>query len=322
MADRDKLRIILASFRSIQMWTFTVNPAGFPNPEMAFRHVQRKRMLAKWVARMRKLGFLESKRYYWVLEFQQNGWPHWHLILETNYVPHDVAWAEWNKLGCGDPETNFGYVSFSKGTGSRDKAKQFKNSRHAAYYVMKYVIKEPEYGWPQWVLDYRGNIMRCRGSNGLFKSVDMEDNRKALAEDIEQAKKTRGRYKRKTTVQCRIGACGESALIFAFNRGSYRYLGRVPHGAEAIEAWFGEPAWEFHLPFPGFCEATDRLIWSYLGMSKKGRGRVVMDGGGVLSIDDNHELSVWSPDDGSPQSDAYYADLTAGFDNPEWMGED
>lgn len=311
---RDKLRIVLASFTSIQMWTLTVDPKRFASPREAHNWVQRKRVISKLVASLNSKGYLFTPRYFWVLEFHQNGWPHWHLLLDASFIPFEYFRDEFNRIGTGSKDTMLGMVQFSKGRGATSG--KFDSSRHAAFYATKYITKEPEQGWPEWVLQYNGNIMRYRGSNGLF-SHDAEAMQSADAsENRELLKAERGPYKKTETVAVRIATCGNAGLVY-FRRGySWRYLGRIPHGAESMERWFGEPAWEIPLALPGHCEATDRLIWSFLGMADCDRGYVNMLDDGEVEIMDFR--GRWS--DTESLADPWCDDDT--FDNPEWMGED
>jgi hypothetical protein len=275
--------------------------------------VGRKRCLSKLVAELNKAGYLHSERYFWVIEFHVNGWPHWHILLDTTFIPYEAFCRVWNRLGTGDENTMFGMVRFSKGKGGRMGA--FRSVKHAAYYVTKYIIKEPQQGWPEWVLNYRGNVMRYRAHNGAYRT-DVEENDRAAAALLPDADaaatvdaiKERGKYRKTESARVRIAQCGNAALVFAQENYRWRYLGRVPHGAENMELWFGNPAWEQELPWPGDCEATDRLIWSYVGLSKAPRGCVNLAGDGLIEIHDapfveGEYVGLWRPDSSDDDDD-------------------
>ncbi len=167
---RDRLVEILESFQALQMWTFTIDPLLFELPELAFGHVRKKRSLSELVRALKKEKYLISKRYFYVLEWQKKTeMPHWHLLLETKHLPFEFACMVWNRnrpKELGPPEgerPGFGSVRFS--------APVFSNNEHAANYATKYLIKHPDYGYPDWVLDLKGRIHRYGTSRGFWQTI-------------------------------------------------------------------------------------------------------------------------------------------------------
>ena len=118
--------------------------------------IGQKRRVAELVRALKRDNWLHSRKYVLVLELQKNGWPHYHLLVESNYVPHAELAKRWG----------IGHVWFSKA--------EFADAGHAVNYVTKYITKtakdEDEFWFPDWVLDYGGNFRRFSTSRGLVPS--------------------------------------------------------------------------------------------------------------------------------------------------------
>ncbi|BCU78898.1 hypothetical protein llg_36130 [Luteolibacter sp. LG18] len=72
----------LPDFTNWRFITLTVNPDLFQDDPCSAYIVARKRM-RKFLAACRDAGlWSDSARWCWKLEFQKNGWPHWHLLVE------------------------------------------------------------------------------------------------------------------------------------------------------------------------------------------------------------------------------------------------
>lgn len=172
LAVREKLVKALQSFKSLQMWTLTIDPELFGNdPVAAMEYVSKKRCVGELVRTLRKRGVLNSDRWFCVLEFQQNGFPHFHLLVDASFVPYDLVADRWN---CFRPANAGEATGVRPGFGSvRFSAPKFADHRHAANYACKYLIKHPEHGYPEWVLKSE-RIVRYRASRGLFESVPRE----------------------------------------------------------------------------------------------------------------------------------------------------
>ena len=162
---KEKLIPTIAKWSNMVMVTLTINPKRFASPEAAYRHVTKNRLISRWVRELNRRGVLKSRKFFSVFECQKNGNPHWHLLLEAPFVPHDIALQVWNQLGpdnelSTNENPSMGFVWFS--------APKFKTPEHAANYACKYIIKPPIEGWPEWVLDYVGQVRRVSRSHGLF----------------------------------------------------------------------------------------------------------------------------------------------------------
>ena len=260
------------SFTWIQMWTLTVDPKHFRTPEACYRYVMGKRLLARLVRELRDTGYLNSRWSYWVFETHQSGWPHWHLVLDTSYLPHHLVQAIWDRLGA--KGGNFGWVQFSKGKGG--KLGGFGNAYHAACYVTKYITKQPKNGWPAWVMGYVGRIKRFHAAHGMWAALGQEPKpKKEAAESV-----TRGKYRLKNTVSDRIRECGSDIAVYKKSRQGVELMGVVPLEAKRFAEFFGvEDRDRWTIPEPGANRYVDLLIWGWCSgtrgprclLDKKGR---------------------------------------------------
>jgi hypothetical protein len=93
------------------MLTLTIDPKLFPTASAALEYLQKNRCVARLVRALRKisaaglldetgrpLAVLHSDRFFCSLEFQQNGAPHYHLLLDASRVDFDAACVEWGRL--------------------------------------------------------------------------------------------------------------------------------------------------------------------------------------------------------------------------------
>ncbi|MDA8563668.1 hypothetical protein N9L06_04360 [Mariniblastus sp.] len=165
---REKLIPTVAKWSGMVMLSLTINPGNFESAEAAYRYVTSNRLISRLVRELCRVGVLNSRNFFSVFEVQKNGNPHWHVLLETRFIPHAIISKIWNRWGTGkentkeNPSLGHAWISNPK----------FKNPKHAAHYATKYLVKQPEAGWPDWVLDYSGQIHRCSRSRGLFSHLE------------------------------------------------------------------------------------------------------------------------------------------------------
>lgn len=173
---RERLIPILETFAHTMMLTLTIDPKLFESPEEAYWYVRDKRAITELVRALRKAGYLITGRFFYVVEWHKNGWPHFHLLVEARHIPHKELARLWGRhrpktapkwrgsyarsLKGQSPE--FGSVLFSK--------RAFKSAKHAACYAIKYMIKQPEQGYPEWVMDSTRQIKLYSTSRGLLPS--------------------------------------------------------------------------------------------------------------------------------------------------------
>ena len=237
---RERLVGVLKTFTHVQMWTLTVDPTLFgsgtsePTPEAcreAWEYLRGKRCVARLVRELKRLGHVHSDRWFCVTEWQRNGMPHFHLLLDASHVPFGAVCRVWNHFrptSAGPVQggrPGFGAVQFSDNG--------FKSPQHAANYAAKYLIKAPEAGYCDWVLDYAGEIHRYTSSRGFWgesgkRSAEQEPQPEAETEQTAEHDATcfcdicRGAVDEASeghngdgrTIRGRVAECGKWAAVF------------------------------------------------------------------------------------------------------------
>ena len=178
---------MVSTFVKPLMLTLTVNPDLFGGvdgrvrtlvgeveaAEAAYVHVRDRRGVSELVAALYKEGYLASKRFLYAVEWQKQGWPHWHLLLDSKkgFIPIERVRELWGKLRPKEagavPKDELKYP-FGICHIRRDR---FHSGAHAANYATKYLTKYPEEGFPAWVLDFRGQVHRYGTSRGFWDGV-------------------------------------------------------------------------------------------------------------------------------------------------------
>ena len=197
--------------------TLTIDRKQFDSPRAAWLHVTDRRYVS------RLLRLLGVKLWVWVLEFQQktgDGWPHWHVMIDLGRCPKGRldfkrAWALWRdrwKLG---------------GLDVSARARKFSNALHAIHYITKYLMKQPEGGYPEWVLEAHGIrfVQGCRQLPPLVADVTAPAP-PAVGVDAGKA------YKPRRSLLDRTVDCGLACKIFG------RQLD--PTTGEISTAWLGD----------------------------------------------------------------------------------
>lgn len=117
-----------------RMVTLTVDPKLWENPRAAFDGTRRQ-IAPLFQALRKKFGEVEYLR---VTELTSNGWPHYHLLVRSHYIPHAVICGKWRDL-----------------TGARivDVRKVDKTWR-AYNYLIKYLSKLHKIEWTERHVSY------------------------------------------------------------------------------------------------------------------------------------------------------------------------
>ena len=112
-----------------RMLTLTLDPRFWTTPRQAFDATRRK--IPPFFKELReRFGLIEYLR---VTELTKNGWPHYHFLIRSDYLPHPVLKAAWNKL-----------------TGARIVHIKPVDKRWSAYtYLLKYLSKMSNLEWTE-----------------------------------------------------------------------------------------------------------------------------------------------------------------------------
>lgn len=202
---RTRVTPVLRDFNGVLMVTLTFDPEVFDgNPVQCFEYVRDHRVISEFVRRLKEE--VHSRRYFCVVEWQkETEFPHFHICLDANFIDFETLCRAWNSVGPGGltrmrlRRTGLGSIRFTKKDG-------FESRDHAIHYLLKYIIKIPEHGFPDWVLDYDGNVVRYQVSKGFFGTT---------SEKKEKTEKEVKERRRKPTVRERIAECGSRAVILS-----------------------------------------------------------------------------------------------------------
>lgn len=149
---RARLIPVLETFTDLMMITLTIDPELFESPREAYLWVKKKRGISRLMRELDQHGHLHTRRYFYVIEFQQETeQAHFHVLVDAVRIPKsaiDSAWSKLRPTAAGPIAQNrppFGMTRFSV-------PKFDDGALHAARYATKYLVKSPEAGWPLWVL--------------------------------------------------------------------------------------------------------------------------------------------------------------------------
>jgi hypothetical protein len=180
---RERLREKIGKeWKSALMLTLTIDPKLFASPKDALLYVRGRRAVSELIRGLIRSGHLKHAEYVVVLEFHQTGWPHWHVLLQAEFV--DVnrinqLWGrnrpEWaGQREDGRPEFGWAYVS----------KRNFVNMEHAANYATKYIVKNQER--PVWMETFEGRIPRYSTSRKFWGGDGEEDEQETLVEEAKE----------------------------------------------------------------------------------------------------------------------------------------
>lgn len=235
------------------MWTLTIDPELFDSSLEAYNHVRHVRAISKLVAELDKRNRLHSPQYFVAIEWQKIGMVHYHLLLDTTNISHELVtklWGKFRPANAGPVKDNrspFGHVFYSK--------IHFESAKGAAGYLCKYLIKHPEHGYPDWVLDYDGQVRRYQTSKGFFpdprageieadETADIETTPDDDQETEEQQTKPR------RTIRERLEECKQNSVLMFVSEehqddGTFKikrqFIAELPATLEVIAAQLMKP---------------------------------------------------------------------------------
>ena len=141
------LRERVELFEVPKLFTLTIDPKCFNSPLDAYHIVRSKAYIP------RLMRFLGISNWFCVLEFQKNGNPHWHILLDVGSLPkvgHVRHYLNLEKVySLWRDKWNFGEQI-------RLSQKHTESAQHAVNYICKYLIKSPKNGFPDWMWEQCG----------------------------------------------------------------------------------------------------------------------------------------------------------------------
>ena len=124
-----------------RLLTLTVDPSRYADPRSAF--VQTAAFVPELIRSLRKrFGAIEYLR---VTEVCKSGFPHYHMLVRSDFLPHAVVKSEWNKY-----------------TGAQIvDLRQVQDSFSAYWYLVKYLTKLHRKEWTERHVSYSKNFFPC-----------------------------------------------------------------------------------------------------------------------------------------------------------------
>lgn len=210
---KKRLKPELEKFTGLMMLTFTIDPELFAGPVEAFEYVKKKRCVAVALQRLHRWGFLHSRRYLQVVEWQVNGWAHWHVLVDASRIPFDKLCEAWNRNWKGWKERvsggrpGFGSVRFSKERVERSSA---------AGYVVAYLVKKPERGYPEWVEGSAlRSVRRFEASRGFWSAEKSPEKSSVTDQGGEECDEEDDEEKPLRTIRQQVAECGQRCVVLS-----------------------------------------------------------------------------------------------------------
>jgi hypothetical protein len=209
--------------------TLTLAPERFNHdPRAAFLHITGKKFISRLLED--RLGVT---RYVSVLEFQQNGWPHWHLLIDApgGFFDLEKAWEIWGwqkESGRG----RWGFGGLHLGT-------KMQNGLSAVLYMAKYLTKPPRHGYPDWLLDLDRRVRWVNPSREVGPVTESRQRASSGEEDPSEDEAAIEGRRVKRSLRERVARCGRlvdllrETIDTATGQISLRWVGRM--SAEAVE---------------------------------------------------------------------------------------
>jgi len=153
----------LPSFTNWRFLTLTVDPSKFKDNESAYFYI--KPRFRFFIRHLKQVFGLKELRYIWKLEFQENGMPHWHMLLDVKKsMCVKTIYDLWK----------YGAV----------QVKRCKDTKLP--YAFKYITKEAK-GLPSFFLSM--SRPRVFQSSGIFPSLGKEESASQVVDSSEPKKK-------------------------------------------------------------------------------------------------------------------------------------
>lgn len=182
---------------------------GFQDAKTAFLAVNKGQYISKLLKLMRIDTWVR------VLEFQENGSPHWHILVD---LPPGFNMQKARKLLYKKWRDDWGVGGILDFGGEQKNRDRFNDAEHAINYITKYLTK-PEDSTPEWALEMR-SIRRIQASHKVPPLRRKEPKKKPMpvgedAEETEEKNEKREKRIARKIIE-RISSCGNMSLIMDF----------------------------------------------------------------------------------------------------------
>jgi hypothetical protein len=207
---------VLATFTNILMFTLTIDPQLFGSPREAYQYLRENRCISEIMRLIRDSRHpgirIHSTRYVYVLEFQENGYPHYHVLLDASWIPVDELlriWSTFRPRPAGpvaDGHPPFGWVFVKKHPYETTASPQ------AIRDALNYVTEAQPESIPNWVLDMGTDDSRVAmhgTSRNFFPKIPGQDEPRPRP-NRPRTSKTRSPSR---PHRDRIEACGQSTEV-------------------------------------------------------------------------------------------------------------
>lgn len=182
--------------------------AEFPTGEYALDAIKEKRWISELIRKLFDSKCLKSRRYFAALEFYKDGFPHFHILVDSQNVTSRLARKHWASSLPNDQK----YAFASPPDGRKPIS------------AIRYALKT--FGSleriPNWVLS-RSQLNRYSSSRGLFASVTSPVKRRKR---LPQSALNRISKRHRKSISDRVQDCGKSSKVFSLHRCSGRKLKR------------------------------------------------------------------------------------------------
>lgn len=231
----------IATWDAAVMVTLTLDPKLFAGPSEAYGEARKN--IGRLIRDLRRRGVKCSGRWVGVLECHESGWPHFHLIVEAQFIPHGLLQELW---------CSYGMIG-RRGVVDIRARRRGQTRAGMVQYVTKYLMKCPKGGWPDWVMNNSVRVfrvLRCRGSLGPvapMTEVQAEtEYRKRLCPAAPVAWESERRCIGPRVCRShreRVSSCGSVTAVHRV----YRILsddGEIRRERVRFFGWFFGPAWQ------------------------------------------------------------------------------
>jgi len=203
------------NWRAVRFITLTIDREKFENGQEAYETVKELKGIATMIKNLIRVQKLEIKNWLWWIEWHQDGYPHWHLLVETKEGRNGMIGGDLLRQYWG-----FGAVneSFIHNQGHWWSMTGYYN-KHGYFDKNKTADKDSQSNLPEWALEYPKSIRRfgaMRQKKAELYGLDMSE-----MVEIKYSEKVRERIESEPCEECKqrsvydviLRRCGLEVLV-------------------------------------------------------------------------------------------------------------